>query len=48
MLYQKTGPTDFDKLRIIDSSNNEGTNSRVTKNWAGRDGLSDVGARRAP
>ena len=29
MLYQKTGPTDFDKLRIIDSSNNEGTNSRV-------------------
>ena len=30
MLYQKTGPTDFDELRIIDSSNNEGTNSRVT------------------
>ena len=29
MLYQKTGPTDFDELWIIDSSNNEGTNSRV-------------------
>ena len=30
MLYQKTGPTDFDEFRIIDSSNNEGTNSQVT------------------
>ena len=25
--YQKNGGTDFDELRIIDSSNNEGTNS---------------------
>ena len=30
MPYQKTGPTNFDELWIIDSSNNEGTNSRVT------------------
>ena len=38
MLYQKTGPTDFDdELRIIDSSNNKGTNFRVK-------GKSDVGA----
>ena len=28
-LYQKTGSTDFDELQVIDSSNNEGTNSRV-------------------
>ena len=38
MLYQKTsGPTDFDELRIIDSSNNEGTNSRITE--IGQEGM---------
>ena len=36
MLYQKTGPTDFDELRIIDSSNNEGTNSRVAGKSGGK------------
>ena len=29
-LYQKTGPTDFDELRVIDSPYNEGTNTVVT------------------
>ena len=28
-LYQKTGWIDFDELQVIDSSNNEGTNSLV-------------------
>ena len=28
-LYQKTGRTNFDELQVIDSSNNEGTNSLV-------------------
>ena len=36
MLYQKTGPTDFDELWIIDSSNNEGTNSRVMGKSGGK------------
>ena len=36
MLYQKTGPTDFNELRIIDSSNNEGTKSRVTRKLGGK------------
>ena len=27
--YQKTGWIDFDELQVIDSSNNEGTNSQV-------------------
>ena len=43
MLYQKTGSTDFDELRIIDSLNYEGTNSQLMGNWAGGDGSSDVG-----
>ena len=36
MLYQKTGPTNFDELQIIDSSNNEGTNSQVTGKSGGK------------
>ena len=48
MLYQKTGLTNFDELRITDSSNNESTNSRVTGNQVGRDGSLDVGAQRTP
>ena len=34
-LYQKTG-TNFDKLQVIDSSNNEGTNSRVMGESGGK------------
>ena len=30
-LYQKTGWTNFDELQVIDSSNNEGTNSLVNR-----------------
>ena len=29
--YQKNGRTDFDQLQVIDSSNNEGTNSLVNE-----------------
>ena len=36
MLYQKTGPTDFNELWIIDSSNNKGTNSRATGKSGGK------------
>ena len=34
--YLKTGRTDFDELQVIDSSNNEGTNSRVTGKSGGK------------
>ena len=36
MLYQKTSPTDFDKLQIIDSSNNEGSNSLLMRTLGGK------------
>ena len=35
-LYQKTGISDFDELQVIDSSNNEGTNSRLTGESGGK------------
>ena len=43
-LYQKTGWFDFDELRVIDSTLNEGTNSLINKsqNRGGADGLSCV------
>ena len=36
MLYQRTGPTDFDELRIINSLKNKGTNSRVMGKSGGK------------
>ena len=35
-LYQKTGWTDFNELQVIDSSNNEGTNSQVMGELGGK------------
>ena len=34
--YQKAGSTDFDELQVIDSSNNESTNSRVMGESVGK------------
>ena len=48
-LYQKTGWSDFDELRVTDSTLNEGTNSLINeRKGAGADGSSCIVAKRAP
>ena len=49
MLYQKTGPTDFDELRIIDFLQTmKVLILELQGNRTGRDDLSDMGIRRVP